>query len=1286
MHRLPSTLLTVNANTLLKQLQLHPHDIEQRDYAALLRSGRRQWSEKQTAQWRQRLQQSAQRVAQRTRNTPTLNYDPDLPITQHRQDLIEAIRQHPVVIVAGDTGSGKSTQLPKLCLEAGRGSRGLIGCTQPRRIAARSVAARVAEEMQVTVGGLVGFQVRFTDRSDEQTRIKFMTDGILLAEVPHDRWLDAYDTLIIDEAHERSLNIDFLLGYLKRVLSRRPDLRVIITSATIDTERFAKHFDQAPVIQVEGRTYPVEIRYREPPADGERGLYSGLIDAVDELNRLDPQSDILVFLSGEREIREAANRLRRRQYRHTEVQPLYARLSQQAQMAVFHPGPQRRIVLATNVAETSLTVPRIRFVIDTGLARISRYNHRSRIQRLPIEPISQASANQRAGRCGRLGPGVCIRLYAEDDFDSRPAFTEPEILRTSLASVILRLAAMGLGDIEAFPFIEPPPRAMVSDAFQLLQELQAMDGERQLTPLGRQLSRLPVDVRLGRMLVEGERLGCLRELLVLCAVLAIQDPRERPLEMAQAADQAHARFHDTKSDFAGLLKLWHWLIEQRSELGSSAYRKELERGFLSWQRVREWQDLRRQLAEICRDAGMNVNTQAGDGEAIHLALLSGLLSHIGQRDDERGDYQGARGRRFHIFPGSALFKSKSPWLMCAEIVETGRVYGRTVAAINSRWLERQGEHLLRWRYFDPYWEPRSGRVMGYAQITLYGLTIAERRRLHYGPHDTSGAHRLFILHALVRGEMQQPPPFISANRQQVQALQQEEHKRRRHDLLVREDRLVAFFAERIPAELHTVKDFLAWYRQQPPASQQRLLYTRELLLQTGRGLADAEAYPDTITIQQQRFPLRYHFEPEADTDGVTVSIPLHALNTLSEAQLSWLVPGLLEEKIIALINTLPKPLRRALTPAGEYATAVLESVDLASGHLLDRLSHEIERITGLKVNRESWKDDKLPAHLKMRIQVIDPQGRELAAGRDLAQLQQQLGQRARSAFLHQQGGDWQRDGLTDWSFGALPDQVITSSGAKAWPAVVDQGAAVGVRLFETLGKAQQQHRAGIIRLLQQPLNSELRYIEKNSGLGKTAGLHYAPLGSITELRQQLSQWLLQQVARDTWQVRDADAFNRYQQQVRKALTPLGISVGKTLAQVLSDYHQIQCQLRERDHHWNESLDDVQSQIDDLVYSGFLADISQSRLEHYPRYLQGILWRLEKLRSAPGKDLPRLRQIQPWWQRYLDYIETHAYNEALDEYRWLVEEFRISLFAQQLKTAQPVSEKRLQQAWRAVTKD
>lgn len=1272
-------------NRLFKEWDLSPGDILQRDYARLSRETRRGLPDKHKERLLKRLQQSARKVRLRGEAVPALRYDDQLPITASREDLVRAIQQHQVLVVAGDTGSGKSTQLPKLCLEAGRGRRGLIGCTQPRRIAARSVAARVAEELQVSLGELVGFQVRFTDRSDERTLIKFMTDGILLAEIPHDRWLDEYDTLIIDEAHERSLNIDFLLGYLKRVLPRRPDLRVIITSATIDTERFSKHFNNAPVFQIEGRTYPVEVRYQPPEDDSERDRFKGIVNAVEELNRVDPRGDVLVFLSGEREIREAANRLRQRNFRQTQILPLYARLSQAAQMRIFKPGRERRIVLATNVAETSLTVPRIRFVIDTGVARISRYSHRSRIQRLPIEAVSQASADQRKGRCGRLGPGVCIRLYSEEDFLGRPEFTEPEILRTSLASVILRLQAMRLGEVEDFPFIDPPARAMISDAFQLLLELQAVDAERQLTPVGRKLSRLPVDVRLGRMLLEGERLGCLREMLILAAVLGIQDPRERPLEQAQAADEAQRQFQDPASDFAAFLNLWRWVGQQRAELGSAAYRRQLEQHFLSWQRLREWQDLRHQLAEICHDAGMKPNVTPAASEVIHWSLLSGLLSHVGLRDEEDGSYHGARGRRFHIFPGSGLFKTKKPWVMCAEIVETARVYGRVAAVIKPEWLERQGAHLLREHYFDPAWDARNGQVMGYLQLTLYGLIVVEKRRVHYGPHDEAAARRLLIEHALVQGEMPKPLDFIKANQQLVATVSEEEHKRRRHDLLVRDERLVAFFAPLLPDDIYTAKAFKQWYHAQPNDIKQQFFYDRELLLQKTDALSDAEAFPDEWEVQGQRFSLAYHFEPGSEQDGVTLTIPLHALNLLSEEGVSWLAPGLLEEKAIALLNTLPKPLRRAVTPTGQFARAALQHMTRKKGHFVDMLAAEIQRMTGLEIPRAAWQPNELSPHLRMNIRVLDKNDHELGQGRDLTALQENLGGRARTAFMNKVGADWHQDGFTEWSFGNLPEQVETKGGGQAWLALVDQHQAVGIRLFENLDEAQNRHYEGMLRLLRMQLGTDLRYLEKNSGLNKTTGLHYAPLGRLDELRSELIEHILNSVAGSNWHVRDESSFKQYCSEVREALIPTGMALGKAVSEIFALYHRIQRQLAEWRNYWNESLDDIQSQLDDLVYSGFLDDVSSEKLKHYPRYLQGIIWRLEKLEDDPGRDEQRLSDIKPWWRQYLEYIENHAYTLALDEYRWLLEEYRVSLFAQHLKTVVPVSAKRLEKAWVKVLK-
>lgn len=1295
-------------------------DVLQRDWSWVMRrraKARRGQGELSTIEQEigQRLKQSAQQVKARKANIPQISCDEQLPIAARAEEIVEAIRKNQVVIVAGATGSGKSTQLPKLCLAAGRGTRGLIGCTQPRRIAARSVAMRVAEELAVELGSLVGFQVRFTDQTADQTLIKFMTDGILLAETQRDRYFDHYDTIIIDEAHERSLNIDFLLGLLHRILSKRPDLRVIVTSATIDTERFSNYFHDAPIINVEGRTYPVDIRYRCIAEErGDRGMYLAIAEAVDELTRVDKHGDMLVFLPGEREIRDTANFLRRRNLKFTEVLPLYARLSAKAQMQVFKPGNQRRIVLATNVAETSLTVPRIKFVIDPGLARIGRYSHRSRVQRLPIEPVSQASANQRSGRCGRLGPGVAIRLYSEEDFNSRPEFTEPEILRTSLATVILRMLDMRLGEINHFPFIEPPAQVMVSDALQLLRELQAIepdeDGPERLTTVGRQLARLPIDVRMARMLVEGERLGCLSEMLVLTAALSIQDPRERPIDHAQAADQAQAEFAHPQSDFMSYLKLWVSYHQQKNEKGSSALRRWCEKHFLSWVRMREWMDLHRQLQHHARELGWKATVRqqwdAKQQAGIHHALLSGMLSMVGLRDDDdthsgKGkksgpkSYLGARARRFHIFPGSALVKAGPRWVMAAELVETSRVFARVCAAIKPEWLEQQAAHILKHRYFDPFWDEHSGQVMGYLQSTLYGLPIIERRKIHYAPHDPETAHRLFIEHALVNGEINIPakkiPPFIKKNQQRIESLQQVEHKRRRHDVLERVQARIQFFIEQVPEPVHSVKALLKWCAGLK--NTDKLLYPESVLLRDESLLDQQTAFPDEWVCQEQIFDLNYHFNPGETHDGVTIQVPLIHLNIVDANQISWLVPGLLEERLAGLINSLPKPQRRVFSPAKPFARAVFERLrwpNALKGEsfppITQVLAAELADITGNSADNLDWDESALPEHLRMNIQLLDDSGKIIDSGRDLQVLRDKFGGKARRAFMRDQGSQFERNDIEEWDFGDLPDTVTTPSGVKAWPALTDQGDVCGLRLFDNPDEAWLSHQAGLLILFRKALQSKINYIQKNHGFTRDMQLQAQKLGGWQVVRDDLLHAMLAALLIDH-DIYTQAQYRQLLEQLQPALVPAWQQRIKVMQPLLDAYHQASLLLNSKGiKTFGEAWQDARGQLDDLMYMNVFRDLAWNAMQHYPRYLQALVERLQRLRLDPKKDQQRQQQVAPYWQRYLNYLEQGGdYSEAMDGYRWLLEEFRVSLFAQQLGTCSKVSPQRLDKAWQQVLK-
>lgn len=1229
-----------------------------------------------------RLAESRARRQLRAERRPDASELPDLPISRHAEAIRKAIQDHPVVIVAGETGSGKSTQLPRLCLAAGRGQRGLIGCTQPRRIAARSVARRVAEELGSELGQAVGYQVRFNDQVSADSYIKFMTDGILLAEIHRDRQLDAYDTLIIDEAHERSLNIDFLLGYLKRLLERRPDLKVIITSATIDTERFARHFTDAPIIKVEGRGYPVEMRY-QPPQDGE-DLARQVRRAVETLSRIDPRGDILVFLPGEREIFQVARTLRQASLAHTEVLPLYARLPSASQDRIFQPGSGRRIVLATNVAETSLTVHGIRFVIDSGLARISRYAAHSRVLRLPVEPVSQASCNQRAGRCGRIGPGTCIRLFDEADYLARPEFTEPEIQRAGLVGVVLEMLALKLGDPEDFPFVDAPPRRLLGEAWQSLFELGAVDVDRQLTPVGRQLARLPVDARHGRMLIEAQQRGALAEALVLVAALSVADVRDRPLDQQQAADQAHQLFTVPDSDLLTVLQLWQWWQQTRAEHSRAQADKLARKHFLAPQRLHEWGQLHAQLGQIARDEGWKPGT-IGDTEpeVIHRSLLSGLLGMIGQHQ-ENGEYQGARGHRFRIFPGSVLARRQPRWLMAAELVETGRTYARMVAPIKPEWLEAQAQHLLKRRVFDPYWDRRSGRVMGFEQVSLHGLVLVEKRRLHYGPHDPAGARTLFIRHALVRGEIHSRAEFLKRNAQLQRELAEHEHKRRRRDVLAAEAELEAFFDQRLPANICTTRDFARWYESLAPEQREQLLYDRATLLREEAALAGQEAFPDHLKIGQERFRLDYQFDPASEADGVTLTCPLHLLNRLDRAQLEWLVPGLLHEKITALIASLPKSKRRALVPAADFGRAAMEALGRPEGSLLERLAGELARMSGLAVEAGDFQLERLPRHLNFRIRIRDEGGRIIGESRSLDELSTRFAERARAEFMQRQSERWQRDGLGIDDLEPLPETVTTRGGHQAWPALVDQGEKAGVRLFDQRAEAVAAHARGIAALLRGNLRDKWKYLNKNNGLSRQAQLAWTRIEDISELAGGLRELALQHYLDAAWQVRDRATLDRLLGQVRQEYLDHYNRLAADLETVILAWHAINRELDGLAQAVPKAVADLRSQLDDLLYAGFLADLGPGRLSEYPRYLKAMQIRIKALELDPVRDAQRMAAIQPFWQRYLDHLASEGwYSPELDNFRWLIEEFRVQQYAQQLGTRDKVSPARLEKAWEVV---
>lgn len=1249
-----------------------------------------------------RCTHSAAQCQRRRQRLPQPEYDEALPIVSRREDIVAAIGKHQVLVIAGETGSGKTTQIPKMCLEAGRGVRGLIGCTQPRRIAAQAMADRVAEELNNPLGDLVGYQVRFREQLNKDGLVKFMTDGILLAETTHDYNLNAYDTIIIDEAHERSLNIDFLLGYLKQLLSKRPDLRVIITSATIDTAKFAKHFNDALIIEVSGRGYPVEVEYL--PIDdedsnnqaGDKDMYAGIAKAIHRLNRIDARGDTLVFLSGEREIHEARDYLQRQNFRHTEVLPLFARLPVADQRKVFHPGSARRIILSTNVAETSLTVPRIQFVIDTGLVRISRYSHRSRVQRLPIEPISQASANQRKGRCGRLGPGTCIRLYSEEDFNSRPEFTEPEILRTSLASVILRMLTTRLGAVEDFPFLDAPAPRMINDAYHLLFELGAIDEARKPTPLGQQLSRWPLDVRLARMLLEGNQNHCLNEVLVLAAGLSIQDPRERPMDVSAAADEKHSRFEDEKSDFVALLKLWDYLKKERKQRSANQFRKMCHQEFINWQRVNEWFDLKRQLLQQAREEKLGFNHKPASYEQIHQSLLAGMLSHVGHKDPEDTSYIGTRSRTFHVFPGSGLFNKRPQWIMASEIVETSKTWARTNAVIEPEWIEKQAQHLLKRHYFDPHWSRKQGRVLAWEQVSLFGLVLFEKRRVNYGRIDPQEARKIFITGALVQGDLAQGnlggfAGFLQNNQQVREEIEEMEHKRRKHDVMADESALFEFFDARIPEDVFDSVSFETWLKSLGKSGRQQLYISHDVLLQDEAGAAPQTLYPDSLTVAVMEIPLTYQFNPGDAADGVTLSIPLERLNTLDQGQLQWLVPGLLRDKVISLIKGLPKPKRRALTPVPQFADAAIERLQAEYPQpLLPALAAALKQISGIDFEASDFDESALEPHLRFRVEVTDDRGKILAVSRSLEHLQDKYGQKAKRKFMDQLGKDSQRDHETEWVFGDLPaselSQDATGQIIKSWPAVVDQYDAVGLRSFDTPEEAAIEHFHGVLRLLSIQLHNKMRDLRKNHGLSAKSKLAWSTIGSTEDLAEQLVENTLALVAGAApGKVRSESGFKPLLTKTRTELGPAARKQANFLDQTLQLWSVISATLDDEYARLRPAVyADMRSQLDDMVYDGFLQDLDPLRLQHYPRYLEAMQIRLQGIDKDPHRDADRMQQVGPFWEQYLQLLQDgHEYDETVDTYRWLIEEFRVSLYAQQLGTAGKVSLQRLKQAWKKI---
>ena len=1350
------------------------------------------------AAFRQLLERSCAQRQQRMARPITITMDQALPIAREAEQISALIRAHQVVVIAGETGSGKTTQLPKLCLAAGRGSAGMIGCTQPRRIAARAVAARVAEELQTELGTVVGYQVRFTDKVGEDSRIKFMTDGILLAEIASDRWLSRYDTLIIDEAHERSLNIDFLLGYLKQLLRKRPDLKLIVTSATIDTERFSRHFGDAPVVSVEGRTYPVEVRYRpleegnkaaaEPAAGNRRreeadsdpmSVNEAIVAAVDEITRSDPRGDVLVFLPGEREIRDAHQALERRKYRETEVLPLYARLSAKDQDRVFNPGAKRRVVLTTNVAETSLTVPRIRYVIDPGLARVKRYSPRQKLDRLHIEPVSQASANQRKGRCGRVSEGVCYRLYAEADFQSRPEFTDPEIRRSSLAGVILRMLQLGLGKIDEFPFLEAPDERAVADGWQQLAELGAIDEERKLTAIGRQMARLPVDVKLARMLVAAQKGGCLREMLVIASFLGIQDPRERPPEAREAADNAHALFADARSEFIGILRLWNAYRGAHEELTQSKLRDWCGRHFLGFLRMREWRELHRQLRLLCEELGWTlgedetfgralmsappavpaggdaeakrkatrgelhkaarlaregVKPAAGAGlpalraglegkkgkpdadsvvggipdkvrvaayQALHRAILAGLPTQVGHRTD-KGDFQAPRQRRFHLFPGSALAKRPPPWVLSATLLDTQRVWGMTNAAIEPDWVIAEVPHLLARKHFDPHWSRAQGQVLASEQISLFGLVLAPKKPVHYGKINPGEAHDIFVRQALVTGEITTRAGFVADNIKVLEQAREEEAKLRRAGIVADEDWQARWYLDRVPSSIHSVNLLDAWWKALPPEQRRGLHWSLTDLL-PGEG-SEQDRYPKYLALGDARLALHYRFEPGSEDDGVTLDVPLHLLNALDPARLSWLAPGFVADKASALIRSLPKAMRRNYVPAPDFGRAFFEAWPQPSADdIRGELARFLSKATGAAVAATDFDVEALEPHLRMNLRLFDAApagapdaardtssarkgkhngaGRMLAMSRDLDSLRARFGERAGDAFAARAGKALAAEGLREFPGSSIPEQVPGEAGVPAYPALVDTGEAAALRIFADRNEARLAHPGGVRRLLEIGLADKLKQARKQLPIAPKTGLLYAAIESQERLRGDLVDAALNAVlAEGLGDIRSAEAFELRRAEAAKQLFGEAMQRLKLAESILGLVGELKPQLEAPLMGWARgNLDDMEAQLAGLVHAGFLRQTPADALAQFPRYLKAMILRAERAKRDPPRDQARMLELKPFVDA-LDEARVQGRSERPEwaALRWDIEELRVSLFAQELGFRSGISAKKLAQ--------
>lgn len=1221
----------------------------------------------------------------------------NLPVVEKRQDIFNAIRDNQVVIIAGETGSGKTTQIPKICLELGLGVKGFIGHTQPRRLAARSVANRIAEELHTEIGQLVGYKVRFSDQVSDTTLIKLMTDGILLAEIQKDKLLLQYDTIIIDEAHERSLNIDFILGYLKQLLPKRPDLKVIITSATIDVERFSNHFNHAPVVEVSGRTYPVEVRYRPPIFDTndseveKNSDFQPIIDAIDELSA-ESNGDILIFLTGEREIRDLADTLNKLQLRHTDVLPLYARLSNSEQNRIFQSHTKRRIVLATNVAETSLTVPGIKYVIDPGLARISRYSYRTKVQRLPIEPISQASANQRKGRCGRTSDGICIRLYDEQDFLSRPEFTEPEILRTNLASVILQMTALGLGDIAAFPFVQAPDSKYIRDGIRLLEELGALYTKHHryhLTDIGKILAQLPIDPRLARMLVEARRLGCTKEIMIITAALSIQDPRERPFDKQQASDEKHRRFADKQSDFISYINLWNYIKTQQQELSGNQFRRLCQKEFLNYLRIREWQDVYTQIRQTIKQLAFPINSQLADYRSLHVALLCGLLSHVGMKELEKHEYIGARNIKFAIFPNSAIFKNQPKWCIASELVETSRLWGRTAAKIEAEWIEPVAKHLVKYSYSEPRWSKKQGTAIANEKVTLFGLPIVASRIVNYSKIDPVLSRSLFIRHALVEGDWLTNHKFYKQNQKLIEEVEDLEHKSRRQDILIDDDELFNFYDQRIDKSVISAKHFDSWWKTKQKTDPDFLNFEKNMLINQSAQSVNLNDFPDFWYQDQLKLPLSYQFDIGDKRDGVTITIPINILNQVKNRGFDWQVPGFREDLVIALIKSLPKSLRKNLVPAPNYAQAFLNRVGATDQPLLETLETEFRKMTGVKITNEDWQLDQIPDYLKMSFSIVD-NNKEIAFCKDLDKLKEQLKtqvQQALSSLTEKKSISLEQDNLTDWNFGTLP-QIYEAKQknyvVKAYPTIIDNQNSVSIKLVDSKQEQQRLTKLGLRRLLILNIPSPIKYLHEKLPNKSKLGLYFNSFGTVLSLIDDCIACAVDYlIEKNNQTIKNQEQYQQLLDYTKAHINETVVDIAKQVESILTLHFNINKKLKGRvDLSLAFALSDIKQQINNLIYKGFVAKSGYHRLNDIHRYLLAIEKRIEKLMQNASKDRQAMNTVEEVKNLYENWLNSLTENQRLQQQvvniRWMIEELRVNLFAQQLGTPYPISAKRIKQ--------